>query len=58
MVAPDQYAKDMPNAPWRYKPLLVSVLLTAAKISGLASRPNNGIFPLNFGTPVHPSPLL
>src|SRR5713101_6636102 len=32
-LAPHQYAKHMPNAAWRYKLLLISVLLAAAKFS-------------------------
>jgi hypothetical protein len=50
MLAPDQYAKHMPNADWRYKPLLINVLLAAAKISDFAQCPKNGISPLGFGT--------
>jgi hypothetical protein len=42
MVAPHQYAKHMPNAPWRYKLLLTSVLLAVAKIFHFASVPRMG----------------
>ncbi len=40
----------MPNAAYRYKLLLISVLVVAAKIFDFARRPKNGIFPLGFGT--------
>jgi hypothetical protein len=50
MLAPHQYAKHMPNADWRYKPLLVNVLLAAGKISDFAQCPKNGISSLGFGT--------
>ncbi|HET9856445.1 MAG TPA: hypothetical protein VFP99_01305 [Chthoniobacterales bacterium] len=40
----------MPNADWRYKLLLISVLFGAGKIFDFARCPKNGIFLLGFGT--------
>jgi hypothetical protein len=49
-VAPNEYAKEMPNGNVRYNSLLTSGFLLVAKIIPQVACPTNGIVHIDFGT--------